>query len=139
MTDFYANAPVCAPSRSALITGAFAERMRFSAVLIFSALWLLLVYAPVCHWVWGGGWLAEIGALDFAGGTVVHINAGMTAVVAALVIGPRKDRGRQALLPHNVPMVLLGAALLAALLPWPTPRHREMRIGIKPRASTRSS
>ena len=77
-----------------------------------SALWTLLVYAPVCHWVWGGGWLAELGALDFAGGTVVHVNAGAAALVAALVLGPRKDYGRQALLPHNVPFVLLGTGLL---------------------------
>ncbi len=74
----------------ALIVGAFAERMRFSAMLLFSALWLMLVYAPVCHWVWGGGWLAGLGVLDFAGGTVVHITAGVAALVAALVLGPRR-------------------------------------------------
>jgi Amt family ammonium transporter len=70
------------------------------------------VYAPVCHWVWGGGWLADLGALDFAGGTVVHVNAAAAALVAALILGPRRDYGRQALLPHNVPLVLLGAGLL---------------------------
>ncbi len=97
---------------AALISGAIAERMRFGAYLVFINLWMLVVYAPVCHWVWGGGWLADLGALDFAGGTVVHVNAGMAAVVAALLLGPRRDYGRQALLPHNVPFVLLGAGLL---------------------------
>ena len=74
----------------ALVIGGFAERMRFSAVLWFSALWLLLVYVPICHWVWGGGWLAKLGVLDFAGGIVVHINAGVAALVAALVLGKRR-------------------------------------------------
>jgi Amt family ammonium transporter len=97
---------------AALISGAIAERMRFGAYLLFINLWMLAVYAPVCHWVWGSGWLADLGALDFAGGTVVHVNAGIAAVVAALVLGPRSDYGRQALLPHNVPFVLLGAGLL---------------------------
>lgn len=97
---------------AALISGAVVERMRFGPYLVFLSLWTLVVYAPICHWVWGGGWLAELGALDFAGGTVVHINAAAAAVVAALVIGPRRDWGRQALLPHNVPFVLLGAGLL---------------------------
>jgi ammonium transporter, Amt family len=97
---------------AALISGAIAERMRFGAYLLFINLWMLVVYAPVCHWVWGDGWLARLGALDFAGGTVVHINAGIAAVVAALVLGPRRDYGRQALLPHSVPFVLLGAGLL---------------------------
>lgn len=97
---------------AALISGAIVERMRFGPYLGFIALWTLLVYAPVCHWVWGGGWLARMGALDFAGGTVVHINAGAAALVAALVLRSRKDYGRQALLPHNVPFVLLGAGLL---------------------------
>src|SRR5512134_2235782 len=96
----------------ALVSGAVAERMRFGAFVAFAAAWTLLVYAPVCHWVWGGGWLASFGALDFAGGTVVHVNAGIAALVAALVVGPRRDYGRQALLPHSVPFVLLGAALL---------------------------
>ena len=97
---------------AALISGAVVERMRFGAYVTFIALWGLLVYAPVAHWVWGGGWLGELGALDFAGGAVVHVNAGAAAVVAALVLGTRKDYGRQALIPHNVPFVLLGAGLL---------------------------
>ncbi len=97
---------------AALISGAIVERMRFGPYLVFIALWTLLVYAPVAHWVWGGGWLMSRGVLDFAGGTVVHINAGVSALVAALVLGARKDYGRQAILPHNVPFVLLGAGLL---------------------------
>ena len=97
---------------AALISGAIVERMRFGPYLVFIALWTLLVYAPVAHWVWGGGWLMSRGVLDFAGGTVVHINAGVSALVAALVLGVRKDYGRQAILPHNVPFVLLGAGLL---------------------------
>lgn len=97
---------------AALVSGAVVERMRFGAFLLFIALWTLGVYAPVAHWVWGGGWLATLGALDFAGGTVVHVNAGVTAVVAALTVGPRHDFGRQAMLPHSVPLVLLGAGLL---------------------------
>jgi Amt family ammonium transporter len=97
---------------AALISGAVVERMRFGPYLAFIALWTLLVYAPVAHWVWGGGWLMTRGVLDFAGGTVVHINAGVSALVAALVLGVRKDYGRQAILPHNVPFVLLGAGLL---------------------------
>jgi Amt family ammonium transporter len=96
----------------ALVSGAVVERLRFGPWLAFTALWTLVVYAPVCHWVWGGGWLARLGALDFAGGTVVHVNAGAAALVAALVLGPRRDWGRQALLPHSVPLVLLGAGLL---------------------------
>jgi ammonium transporter, Amt family len=97
---------------AALISGAVVERMRFGPYLAFISLWTLLVYAPVAHWVWGGGWLMTRGVLDFAGGTVVHINAGISALVAALVLGVRKDYGRQAILPHNVPFVLLGAGLL---------------------------
>src|SRR5436305_1518716 len=97
---------------AALISGAVVERMRFGPYLTFIAAWSLLAYAPVCHWVWGGGWLATLGALDFAGGTVVHVNAAAAALVAAAVLGPRRDYGRQALLPHNVPFVPLGAALL---------------------------
>jgi ammonium transporter, Amt family len=97
---------------AALISGAIVERMRFSAYMLFIALWAAVVYAPVAHWVWGGGWLATLGALDFAGGTVVHVNAGVAALVAALVLGPRKDFARQAFLPHNVPFTLLGAGLL---------------------------
>jgi ammonium transporter, Amt family len=97
---------------AALISGAIVERMRFGPFLVFMALWTVFVYAPVCHWVWGGGWLGSLGALDFAGGTVVHVNAGVSALVAALLVGSRRDYGRQAILPHNVPFVLLGAGLL---------------------------
>jgi Amt family ammonium transporter len=97
---------------AALVSGAIVERMRFPAYLAFVAAWSLFVYAPVAHWVWGGGFLAGLGALDFAGGTVVHVNAAAAALVAALVLGPRKDYARQAMLPHNVPFTLLGAGLL---------------------------
>jgi Amt family ammonium transporter len=97
---------------AALISGAIVERMRFGPYLAFIVLWTLLVYAPVAHWVWGGGWLMTRGVLDFAGGTVVHINAGVSALVAALFLGVRKDYARQAILPHNVPFTLLGAGLL---------------------------
>ena len=97
---------------AALISGAIVERMRFGPYLAFITLWSLLVYAPVAHWVWGGGFLATLGALDFAGGTVVHVNAGAAALVAAMVLGPRKDYARQAMLPHNVPFTILGAGLL---------------------------
>ncbi len=97
---------------AALVSGAIVERMRFGPYLAFITLWSLFVYAPVAHWVWGGGWLAQMGALDFAGGTVVHVNAGAAALVAAMVLGPRKDYGRQAILPHSVPFTVLGAGLL---------------------------
>jgi len=97
---------------AALISGAIVERMRFGPYLAFLVLWSLFAYAPVAHWVWGGGFLAKLGALDFAGGTVVHVNAGAAALVAALVLKPRKDFARQAILPHNVPFTLLGAGLL---------------------------
>jgi Amt family ammonium transporter len=97
---------------AALISGAIVERKRFSAYLLFIVLWSIGVYAPVAHWVWGGGFLGKLGALDFAGGTVVHINAGVAALVAAMMLGPRKDFARQATLPHHVPFVLLGAGLL---------------------------
>jgi ammonium transporter, Amt family len=97
---------------AALISGSIVERMRFSAYTAFITLWVLAVYAPIAHWVWGGGWLAQWGALDFAGGTVVHVNAAAAAVVAAVVLGKRSDYGSSALLPHNVPFVLLGAGLL---------------------------
>lgn len=96
----------------ALITGAFAERMRFSALLLFSSLWLLLVYCPLAHWIWGGGWLSKIGALDFAGGAVVHISSGVAALVCALVLGQRNGYGRDYMAPHNLPMAVLGAGLL---------------------------
>ncbi len=96
----------------ALITGAFAERMKFSAYLLFTALWMTFVYLPVCHWVWGGGWLMSMGALDFAGGTVIHINSGAAALVCAIVIGKRKGFGRESFHPHNVPMTVLGAGVL---------------------------
>ena len=97
---------------AALISGALVERMRFLPYIAFITLWSLLVYSPVAHWVWGGGWLAQLGALDFAGGTVVHITAASAALVAALMIGPRKDYARHAVLPHNVPFTILGAGLL---------------------------
>ena len=97
---------------AALISGAIVERMRFSAYLIFICLWSVVVYAPMAHWVWGGGWLADMGAWDFAGGTVVHVNAGAAALVAALVVGKRSDYGHASILPHNIPTVLLGAGLL---------------------------
>jgi Amt family ammonium transporter len=109
---FFAYQGAFAIITAALVSGAIVERMRFPAYLVFIALWSLCVYAPVAHWVWGGGFLAKLGALDFAGGSVVHINAGAAALVAALVLGPRKDYARQAVLPHNVPFVLLGAGLL---------------------------
>ena len=96
----------------ALITGAFAERMKFGAYFIFIILWVTVVYAPVAHWVWGGGWLGDIGALDFAGGTVVHINSGVAALAAALIVGKRIGFTGSSTAPHNVPMVVLGAGLL---------------------------
>jgi Amt family ammonium transporter len=97
----------------ALITGAFADRFRFSAFLVFSLLWALLVYNPVAHWVWGiGGWIRNLGALDFAGGTVVHITSGVSALAAALVVGKRKGFGSDNMAPHNLPMTVIGAAIL---------------------------
>jgi Amt family ammonium transporter len=96
----------------ALIVGAFAERMKFSSVLIFSALWLLAVYVPICHWVWGGGWLADMGLLDFAGGTVVHITAGVAALVVALMIGNRRGFPESPMPPHNMTMTVTGAGML---------------------------
>ena len=97
----------------ALITGAFAERMKFSALILFSALWLTFVYSPLCHWVWGGGWIGgTLGALDFAGGTVVHINSAIAAITAVVVIGKRRGHGVEGMAPHNLPMTMLGAALL---------------------------
>jgi Amt family ammonium transporter len=97
---------------AALISGAIVERMRFGPYLAFLTLWSLVVYAPLAHWVWGGGWLGALGALDYAGGTVVHVNAGAAALVAALLLRPRKDYARQAILPHNLPMTLIGTGLL---------------------------
>jgi len=96
----------------ALIVGGFAERMRFSAMLLFSAIWLLVVYVPVTHWVWGGGWLGEMGLYDFAGGTVVHITAGVAALVVALVLGPRRGFPQTAMMPHNMTMTVAGAGML---------------------------
>ncbi len=96
----------------ALIVGAFAERMRFSAMMLFSGLWLIAVYAPITHWVWGGGWLGEMGLLDFAGGTVVHMTAGVAALVAAIVIGNRTGFPDQAMPPHNLTMSITGAGML---------------------------
>jgi Amt family ammonium transporter len=109
---FFAFQGTFAIITAALISGAIVERMRFGAYLAFLSLWGILVYAPIAHWVWGGGWLAKLGALDFAGGTVVHVNAAAAALVVALVLKPRKDYARQAILPHNVPFTLLGAGLL---------------------------
>lgn len=97
----------------ALISGAYAERIKFSSMLVFSILWVTFVYSPVCHWVWGGGWIGTyIGALDFAGGTVVHINSAAAALAAALVLGKRKGYLKEPMAPHNLPMTVLGAALL---------------------------
>ena len=96
----------------ALITGAFAERMRFSALLLFAALWSVVIYTPVAHWIWGGGWLGKMGALDFAGGAVVHISSGVSALICALVMGQRKGYGTEYMAPHNLPFTLLGTGLL---------------------------
>ena len=96
----------------ALITGAFADRMKFSSMLVFIGLWLLVVYAPICHWVWGGGFLGKDGVLDYAGGTVVHINAGVAGLVAALVLGPRKGYGTDNMAPSNLSLAIIGASLL---------------------------
>lgn len=96
----------------ALIIGAFAERMKFSAMLWFSGLWLCLVYVPICHWIWGGGWLADLGVMDFAGGIVIHINAGIAALVSALVLGKRRGFPTTAMPPHNMTMVVTGAGML---------------------------
>jgi len=96
----------------ALIIGGFAERMKFSAVLLFSTIWLIVVYSPITHWVWGGGWLGQMGLLDFAGGTVVHITAGVAALVAAIVLGPRKGFPQKPMPPHNMTMTMTGAGML---------------------------
>ncbi len=96
----------------ALISGAYAERMKFSAFLLFTVLWSTLVYSPLCHWVWGGGWMGSMGALDFAGGAVVHMSSGSAALAAAVVLGPRNGFGQRAFIPHNLPMTITGAAIL---------------------------
>jgi Amt family ammonium transporter len=96
----------------ALIAGAFAERLKFSALLLFTALWSVFVYAPICHWVWGGGFLSKLGVLDFAGGAVVHINAGIAGLVCALVLGKRKGYGTENMAPHNLVYTMIGASLL---------------------------
>jgi len=96
----------------ALIIGGYAERMKFSSVILFSGIWLLAVYVPITHWVWGGGWLAQMGLYDFAGGTVVHITAGVAALVSALVLGPRRGFGTAAVVPHNMTMTVAGAGML---------------------------
>ena len=96
----------------ALIVGGFAERMKFSSMLWFSSLWLIFVYLPICHWIWGGGWLAKLGVMDFAGGIVIHVNAGVAALVSALVLGKRKGFPQVAMPPHNMTMVVTGAGML---------------------------
>jgi len=96
----------------ALITGAIAERMKFSALLVFLGLWSILVYSPVTHWVWGGGFLGDVGVLDFAGGTVVHINSGVAALVACLVLGPRTGYRKEVIMPHNLVLTVMGASFL---------------------------
>ena len=96
----------------ALIVGGFAERMKFSSMLWFSSLWLIFVYLPICHWIWGGGWLAKLGVMDFAGGIVIHVNAGIAALVSALVLGKRKGFPHVAMPPHNMTMVVTGAGML---------------------------
>ena len=96
----------------ALIVGGFAERMKFSSIMLFSALWLVLVYAPVTHWVWGGGWLGEMGVMDFAGGLVVHLTAGAAALITAIMLGPRKGFPTEAMPPHNMTMCITGAGML---------------------------
>ena len=96
----------------ALITGSFAERMKFKALLLFAVLWSIFIYSPLAHWVWGGGWLGQMGALDFAGGAVVHISSGIAALVCAVMLGPRKGFGTEPMPPHNLPMTVLGTGLL---------------------------
>jgi Amt family ammonium transporter len=109
---FFAYQGTFAIITAALISGAIVERMRFGPYIAFIAVWSVLVYAPIAHWVWGGGFLGKLGALDFAGGTVVHVNAAAAAMVCAMVVGSRKDYARRAILPQNVPFTLLGAGLL---------------------------
>ncbi|MBI4581349.1 MAG: ammonium transporter, partial [Planctomycetes bacterium] len=96
----------------ALISGTFAERMRFPAFALFMLLWSTLIYAPLCHWVWGGGWIGQMGALDFAGGTVVHISSGISALVTAIYLGRRFGYGHEPMPPHNLPFTVIGASLL---------------------------
>ena len=96
----------------ALISGAFAERMKFSSFIVFTVLWITFVYIPICHWVWGGGWLNKLGCLDFAGGLVVHLNCGVASLVAAVMVGKRKGYGHRAFIPHNLTLTLLGIGLL---------------------------
>jgi ammonium transporter, Amt family len=96
----------------ALISGAIAERMKFSSFIAFTLLWITFVYAPICHWVWGGGWLQKLGCIDFAGGLVVHLNCGVASLVAAFVVGPRKGYGTRAFIPHNLTLTLLGVGML---------------------------
>jgi ammonium transporter, Amt family len=96
----------------ALISGAFAERMKFSSFIVFMVFWITFVYAPICHWVWGDGWLSKLGCLDFAGGLVVHLNCGVASLVAAVVVGKRKGYGTRAFIPHNLTLTLLGVGLL---------------------------
>lgn len=97
---------------TAIISGSIAERMKFPAFLAFTTLWVTIIYAPLAHWVWGGGWIFQLGALDFAGGTVVHISSGVSGLVAALVLGKRKGYGKDPMVPHNLPFTVLGTALL---------------------------
>ena len=122
---------------AALISGAIVERMRFPAYVTFIALWALVVYSPVAHWVWGGGWLAKMGALDFAGGTVVHVNAGVAALVAALVLGKRRDYPSSQLLPHNVPFTLLGAGPAVVRMVRLQRRQRARRPARRPPSRSR--
>lgn len=96
----------------ALITGAFAERVKFSAFVVFITLWAILIYNPMAHWVWGGGWLAKLGALDFAGGLVIHILSGVSGLVFCLMVGKRRGYGKSPIIPHNIPMIVIGATLL---------------------------
>jgi Amt family ammonium transporter len=96
----------------ALITGAFAERKRFMSVVLFAAIWSIVVYVPLAHWIWGGGWLAKLGALDFAGGAVIHISSGASALVCAIILGKRRGYGTDYMAPHNLPMTLLGTGFL---------------------------
>ena len=122
----------------ALIAGAFAERVRFGGYVAFVAAWSLLVYAPLAHWVWGGGFLGAggLGALDFAGGTVVHISAGAAALAAALYVGRRRGY-RAGTAPHNVPLVLLGAGMCGSAGSASTPAARSARTGSRPPPSSR--